>query len=106
MYNLTKNMSIYDLGFHIYDFLSKRGFNEGNQILEEEEPVAEYLCKKLVHEIGVIENKWESIAFSTFHNPHVIYFENLETGEITDYYNMDERDKRMIEKRLDEIFSR
>jgi len=103
MFNLSKDSEIKDLRFYVYDFMSKSGFGDGDSILKEEEEIVEHLCRKLAKEIGVVDNRWEPLVISTSYNPFYITFQELQTGEIVRFYDMDEREKRKIERRVDEI---
>jgi hypothetical protein len=105
MFDLTMDTPIKELRCWIYDFLNKYGFGDGDHLLPEEEPIVEHLAQQLVDEIGIIDNRWKPrLICTSVHNPYYIGFENLETEEMTGYYEMNEPDRRKIERRLDEIF--
>jgi len=49
-------------------------------------------------------NHWEpGIISAAPHNPYYIKFKDVQTGEMVDYYDMEERERRKIERRFDEI---
>ena len=104
MFDLSKDSDLKEIGFHINDFLSKYGFNDGNYILEEEEEIVEALCHKIADALVVIDNRWKPYILQTGHNPFYISFEDTETGELISYFDMEERDRRKIELKIHELF--
>jgi hypothetical protein len=107
MFKLRKDADFKDINFNVYDFLHKYGFSDGDRILKEEKEIAEHLCHRLANEIGVVDNRWEPVVISAApHNPYYISFNDLQTGELVNYYDLEERERRKIEQRLDEIRER
>jgi len=107
MFDLHKDSDFKDISFNIYDFLHKYGFEDGDRILKEEREIVEHLCRRLAKEIGVVDNHWEPVIISAApHNPYYINFKDVQTGEMVDYYDMEERERRKIERRFDEIRGR
>ncbi|MBI5591203.1 MAG: hypothetical protein HY881_12045 [Deltaproteobacteria bacterium] len=104
MFDLTKDSDLKEIGFYIHDFLNKYGFNDGNYILEEEEEIVEVLCHKIADALDVIVNKWKPCILRTGHNPFYILFEDIETGELISYFDMEERDRRKIDLKIHELF--
>jgi hypothetical protein len=105
MFDLTMETQIKELRSWIDDFLNKYGFGDGDHLLPEQEPIVEHLTQRLVDEIGIVDNRWKPwLICTSAHNPYFIGFENLETEEMMEYYQISEPDKQKIQQRLDEIF--
>jgi hypothetical protein len=104
MFDLTKDSDIKDLRYDVYNFLNKYGFQDGDRVLKEEREIVEHLCYKLANAIGVVDSRWEPcVIYTGSHNPYYVKFKDLQTGEYVGYYDMEERDRRKIEQRIDEI---
>lgn len=84
-----------------YDLLNRYGFGEGEDLLPEEVPVIEMARDALVKLIGIVEKRWKPRSGKA--DCPYIYFEDLKSGETNHYYNMNERDRRMIDLRIDEV---
>lgn len=84
-----------------YDLLNRYGFGEGEYLLPEEVPLIETARDALVKLMGVVEKRWKPCSGKA--DCPYIYFEDLKLGETNDYYNMNERDRRIIDVRIDEV---
>ncbi|EDN66023.1 hypothetical protein BGP_4403 [Beggiatoa sp. PS] len=89
------------ISFYRYDILSKHGFSEGENLLPEEEPFVEQARNKLLELMGIIENRWKPVP--SFSDCPYIFFENLETKQNIEFYDLDARARRLINLRIDEI---
>ena len=103
MFNLTKDSEVKVLRPYVYDFLNRYGFNDGDGILDEEKKTVEHLCHKLAKELGLVESRWKPVVVSCSHNPYYISFEDMPTGKRASFFELGERERRKIEKRIDEI---
>jgi hypothetical protein len=110
MFGIPKDFELRDLKFYVYDFFNRYGFDDGNRILPEEYDIARRAVEKLCEAIGIVNGEWKPVIRSG-HNPYYIKFEwvgetngDYTKGEICDFDEMDERNKRKIEKREAEIF--
>lgn len=85
--------------FFVSELLSKFSFDDGHNVLPEEEPLIKAACNILVSKIGVIANRWKPVVFETSHSPYYIVFQDL-TAEEEKYYHHDDlpiRERRYIE---------
>jgi len=87
-----------------YDILSRHGFFEGEHLLPEEVPFIEQAINRLIGLTGIIENRWKPMA-SKADCPY-IFFEDLEKKQDIEYYDMAEKDRRLIDLRIDEILEK
>ncbi|TSC54131.1 MAG: hypothetical protein LiPW30_757 [Parcubacteria group bacterium LiPW_30] len=113
MFNIPPDFQLRDLICYVYAFFSRAGFDDGDQILPEEEAIAHRAADKLCDAVGVINGEWQTLVINSSHNPYYICFtwlgktnDDYKKGEIYSYYEMNERDKRKIEKREGEIFEK
>ncbi len=83
---------------HIYDYLNRHGFSEGNDVLPEEMKFCRMEAERLVKFIGIIDDIWEPVIFEC--DIPYVSFKNIKTGEITEYYDMDLRIKREIDRKV------
>jgi len=91
--------------YRLYDFLTKYGFDDGRGVLPEEREIVKRLCHKLAGDIGVVDKRWKPLIISSSHSPYYIGFEDLTTGATMDIFDMEERERRKIEKRIDEMMN-
>jgi len=104
MFSLTKDSNLQEIRFYIYDFLNKYGFNDGSYILKDEEEIVQSLCQEIVKVFGIIDKRWEPSIISSGHNPFYVAFVDRATGEVLSYYEMEEKDRRSIELKIQELF--
>ncbi|MDM8564914.1 hypothetical protein QUF74_04610 [Candidatus Halobeggiatoa sp. HSG11] len=86
---------------HRYEILQRYGFSEGSSLLPEEVPFVEQARDKLIELMGIIENRWQPKA--SFADCPYIYFEDLKEKEKVEFYDMGERDRRLVDRRIDEV---
>lgn len=87
----------------VYDYLSKYGFNDGEGVLEEEKPLCEQEALKLAGMLKKHLVDWEPHVLMTGHNPYYVCFVNSSTGKYVTFYDMEEKQRRKIQKLLDTI---
>lgn len=111
MFGISKDFQLQDLRFYAGDFLNRYGFDDGDQIAPEERDIARKAAEKLCEAIGVVNGEWKPFVIQSKHNPYYILFEwvaetneDYSKGESATYYEMNERNKRKIEAREEEIF--
>jgi len=105
MFSLTKESSLKEICSEAYSLFNKYGYMDGDDLLPEEGEIVCYACEKLAEALGEIDG-WQPIVVKTItHNPFYIGFMNTKTKtqEILDYWDLDVKVRRKIEKRIEEL---
>ena len=74
-----------------------------HQVLKDEEPLIEKAMKIFVEQVGFIQSKrvtWRAVYIDG--SCPYINFENVADGSLTNYFDMEEIDRRYIDSRIDE----
>lgn len=105
MFSLTKKSSLKEICSEAYSLLNKYGYMNGDDLLPEEEEIVCCASNKLASSLGEIDG-WQPIVIQTVtHNPFYIGFKNSKanTKEIRDFWDLDVKVRRRIEKRIEEL---
>jgi hypothetical protein len=105
MFTLSKESSIKEICSECFQLFSKFGNMDGDDLLPEEASIVQNACNKLAGALGEIDDWLPKVVETCTHNPFYIYFENTKTGEQRDYWSLDVRTRRKIEKRIEELKS-
>ncbi|MBF0160223.1 MAG: hypothetical protein HQL58_11945 [Magnetococcales bacterium] len=90
--------------FSAYQYLTKYGFDDGHDVLPEEESICCREAHKLADVLKEHLLEWEPVVTETMgHNPYYVTFQHAYTGEYTSFYSMDTRDQRKISKLIDQL---
>ncbi len=103
MFSLSKKSSIKEICSESYQLFNKWGYMDGSDLLPEEAPIVQYACNKLADSLGEIDDWRPKVVGTSTHNPFYIYFENTKTKEQCDYWDLDVKVRRKIEKRMEEL---
>ena len=103
MFKLSKNSSIKEICRESYSLFSKFGYMDGDDLLPEEAPIVQNACEKLAEALGEIDGWLPQVVETTTHNPFYIIFENTKTNEYRNFWSLDVRTRRKIEKKLEKL---